>query len=109
MSLYAPDGSIYVTEVSGAAVTGLHSVDGAWNVVVDGGAPGLYHPCGALNVTTAAGTDPLPRYAPDGSLYIQESPYSLSGPQNITTGRVLLAHFINTDTDTFFSPTVAQV
>lgn len=109
MSLYAPNGAIYVTAVSGAAVTGLYSIDGAWNVVIDGAGSGLYHPCGALNVTTATGTSPLPRYAPDGSLYIQEAPYTLTGPVSINTGRVLLVHFINIDTDTFYTPTVAQV
>lgn len=107
--LYAPDGVIYVTAVSGATVTGLYSIDGALNVVVDGAGSGLYHPCGALNVTTATGTAPLPRYAPDGSLYVQVSPFTLTGPLRINKGRMLLVHLINSNINTFHTPTVTQI
>src|SRR5258705_12077968 len=58
--LYAANGTINVTVVSGASITGKYAVDGSWNVVqVFGGTfTGLNHPCGALNVFVTAASPP---------------------------------------------------
>lgn len=78
MALYATDGSIRVTEVSGSAITGAYAADGSWNVVESLGTTfvGTRHPCGALWVTLITSSSQKGIYAPDGSLYIQVSPFS---------------------------------
>ncbi len=71
MSLYATDGSLNVTVVTGSSYTGLYAADGSLNVTTAPGGSyvGAYHPCGALYVTVAPGTL-VPIRAPDGSLYV---------------------------------------
>lgn len=84
---YAVDGSINVSQISGASYSGLYAADGSYNVVIAPGGSyvGSYHPCGALYVTTA----PAPSVgaqtmrAPDGSLYVSQTPYT-NGAQRIT-------------------------
>lgn len=78
MALYAADGSIRVTEVTGLAITGAYAADGSWNVVPSLGTTfvGTRHPCGALWVTVITSSSQRGIYAPDGSLYIQVTPYS---------------------------------
>ena len=83
MALYAVDGSIHVTVVDGTTITGLYAADGSWNVVQDD-ASGAMHPCGALNVTVATGTDPVHRINVDGRLNVVETPYSPTGAQRVT-------------------------
>lgn len=78
--LYAADGSINVTVVSGSSLTGLYAADRSWNVVLASGSSyvGAVHPCGAYWVTVApSGTHPL--RAPDGSLYVSETPFTNGG------------------------------
>lgn len=80
MAHYANNGSHNITVVDGTQITGLYAPDGSWNVVVsDGVGPcGVYHPCGAFWVTVQ--TDgPKGLHAPDGSYYVQETPYTYSG------------------------------
>ena len=82
--LYAADGSINVTVVDGTAYTGLYAADGSWNVVkADGFHFGYFHPCGAMLVTVAT-SGPSSAHAPDGSLYVEETPYTYSGAMRVT-------------------------
>lgn len=52
MTFYAADGSMNVTVVSGAAITGVQAPDGSTNVVQVNGLSivGEQHPCGAYNI-----------------------------------------------------------
>lgn len=80
----AADGSLNITVVSGASYTGVMANDGSFNVVVATGSVyvGAYHPCGAWWVTVApSGIHSL--RAPDGSLYVSETPYTTGG-QRVT-------------------------
>lgn len=83
MSLYAANGSINVTVVSGSVYTGLYAADGSYNVVVSPGSSqvGLYAPCGAYYVTEAPANTIIGFYAPDGSRYIYTGTYTGSGQQ----------------------------
>ena len=75
MSLYDANGDINTTEVAGSAVTGLYAADGSLNIVTDDGTyTGLYHPCGALRVTTGSAS----MYAADGSFY-KTGPFFIRG------------------------------
>ena len=82
--LYAADGSYNVTVVSGSTYTGLYAADGSYNVVVSNSSvyAGLYNPCGAYNVlvvpTPPAGQE-NPIYAPNGSLYVSQTPFTNGG------------------------------
>lgn len=71
MALYANDGSINVTVVSGVTYTGIQAADGSLNVITAPGGSyvGAYHACGAAYVTVSPGTF-VPIRAPDGSLYV---------------------------------------
>lgn len=77
MALYAADGGINVTVVDGTAITGLYAADGSWNVVLSLNTipVGVHHPCGGYWVTV---TDSNSRgiYHADGSLFVNESPYT---------------------------------
>ena len=83
--IYAADGSINVTVVDGSTITGLYAPDGSWNVVVSDGVDyaGIYHPCGAYNVTVLT-EGPEGILATDGSLFVQEAPYTYSGGFRVT-------------------------
>lgn len=85
MGLYAADGSIRVTVVDGTVRTGLYAADGSWNVVLSDGVgfAGVYHPCGGYWVTVLT-SGPAGIYATDGSLYVQETPYTYSGGLRVT-------------------------
>jgi hypothetical protein len=64
-----------ITVVDGTTKTGLFASDGSYNVVDSAeaeGFVGVYHPCGALNVTF----ETLEAYAPNGSLG-----YPLAAPE----------------------------
>lgn len=69
--LYAADGSMNVTVVSGSTYTGIYAADGSRNVIKSPGGTyvGAYHPCGAWYVTTNT-SGFVPIRAPDGSLYV---------------------------------------
>lgn len=72
--LYASDGSINVTVVSGG-YTGLYGTDGSWNVIPNTSGYGLVDPpTGALRVTLVSGSQNS-IYAQDGSLNVSVSPY----------------------------------
>lgn len=74
------DGSLNVSVVSGSAYTGVMAADGSFNVVIATGSVyvGAYHPCGAWWVTVApSGVHSL--RAPDGSLYVSETPFTNGG------------------------------
>jgi hypothetical protein len=83
MPLYAADGSMNVTVVSGASYTGLYAPDGSINVIKAPGGTyvGAYHPCGAWWVNVAGspsvGANPLRNV--DGSLNVSEPPYTNGG------------------------------
>lgn len=80
MSRVASDGSINVTVVDGNTRVGNAAADGSLNVVVATGLAPVpaVHPCGAWNVTVAPHTL-HPIKAPDGSLYVSETPYTYPG------------------------------
>jgi hypothetical protein len=83
--LHAADGSINVTVVDGTSITGLYAADGSWNVVNVTGSTdweGVYHACGALNVTlVSSGLGQF--YAANGSINVSEDPYIL-GTMRVT-------------------------
>lgn len=83
MSLYAADGSMNITVVDGNTYTGIYAPNGSINAVVSDGSSyvGAYHPCGAWWVTVSSGENTIK--APDGSLYVQETPYTTGG-QRVT-------------------------
>lgn len=85
LGVYAADGSWNVSVVSGSTRTGIYAADGSLNVVLAPGSSyvGAYHPCGALWVTVSPGTF-VPVRAPDGSLYVQQSPYVNNSGQKVT-------------------------
>lgn len=79
MTTLAADGSYNVTVVDGEDLVGLFAIDGSMNVVISDEELGaIYHPSGAIRVTVA-GAGQVPYYAPDGSLYVTESPYETGG------------------------------
>ncbi len=80
MAAIAADGSLRITVVDGLTRTGAHAPDGSYNVVVSDGSAlvGAVHPCGAWWVTVAPSNTRKLR-APDGSLYVQETPYTTGG------------------------------
>lgn len=88
--LYAANGSINVTVVTGSVYTGLYAPDGSINVIASSGSiyVGAYHPCGAWWVTVSPGTL-IPLRAPDGSLYVTNAgmPSSNKGqPVTVVSG-----------------------
>lgn len=72
--LYAADGSINVTVVTGSTFTGLYAADGSWNVIASDSTYGIYHACGALRVTLVT-SNQLTDYAANGSLNVSITPY----------------------------------
>lgn len=62
------------TVVDGTTRTGIYAEDGSNNVVVaeDATLKGIYHPCGAFNVTSTSDENHK-AYADDGSYYIHEA------------------------------------
>ena len=88
-TLYADDGSIRVTVVSGYSITGLYAPDGSMNVIVSPGSGVLascYHPCGAMYVTLvpSAPSTPISYYAPDGSVNVTVMPLRIPGIPSVT-------------------------
>lgn len=84
MSRIAADGSTNVTVVDGSTYVGTTAPDGSLNVILADGTvrAGAIHNSGAWNVTVSDGSS-MSMKAPDGSLYIQESPYTSNG-QKVT-------------------------
>ena len=88
--LYAANGSMNVTVVSGSTNVGRYAADGSLNVIVSPGGSyvGSYHPCGAAYVTVSPGTL-VPVDAPDGSMYVTvaSAPSTNSGqPVTVVSG-----------------------
>lgn len=83
--VYAADGSLNVTVVSGSSLTGLYAANGSINVVkAVGTLPcGAYHPCGAWWVTPVT-SGVVGYYAADGSMNVAESPYTAHGAVRVT-------------------------
>lgn len=90
MALYATDGSINVTVVTGSTPVGAYAPDGSLNVILSNPSvvTGLYHASGAMYVTVAyegSSRSPLPAYAPNGSRYVSIAPFvALEGAMRIT-------------------------
>ncbi len=86
--LYASDGSFNGTIVDGLTYTGVYAADGSINMVDATGLVyvGAYHPCGAWWITQVPSNPPfeVPVRAPDGSLYINITPYPNVGGQKVT-------------------------
>ncbi len=83
MGLYASNGSINVTVVTGSSYVGMYAPDGSMNVTGSDGT-GLHHRCGALSVTSSLDGNVLTgRYAPDKSMYINSSGFN-NGSQYVT-------------------------
>jgi len=84
MPTHAADGSINISVVTGAAITGLTAADGSMNVVTS---PGTIvqqqHPCGARYVTNVAG-GVVGYYAANGSMNVAVSPYVATGAVRVT-------------------------
>lgn len=85
--LYATDGSLNVTVVSGATVTGRLAANGSLNVVSTGTTTGpvrsVNHACGAAWVKLD-NTGPNSANAADGSLNVTTSPYNGKGATRVT-------------------------
>ena len=83
--MVASDGSLNVTVVTGSSYSGVYAADGSINVIKSPGGTyvGAYHPCGAWYVTVSPGTS-VPIRAPDGSLYVQQSPGTHNEGQPVT-------------------------
>lgn len=94
--VYASDGSMNITVVSGTTLTGTYASDGSINVVVSTGLVfvGAYHPCGAWWVTVApSGVHGI--RAPDGSLYVSETPFTNDGQRvTVVSGSLSLDSFL---------------
>lgn len=86
--VYADDGSWRVTLVDGTAYSGRYAPDESIYLTPSTTAPddveGMDHPCGALIFTTAPDNANISRYATNGSLYVQVSPYTSTGAQRVT-------------------------
>lgn len=86
--LYANDGSINVTVVSGFQYVGRYASDGSLNVKLSDGASfvGQYHSSGAMNVTVISSTPttPTPWYNADGSTNICVSPNKFGDIMRVT-------------------------
>lgn len=80
--VYAVDGSLRVTVVTGSIYVGTYAPDGSLNVKVRSTETGYYHSSGAMLVTvrSVAGVG---IYASNGSLYVSTSPY-VYGSQRVT-------------------------
>lgn len=79
-----PDESINVTVVNGLTWVGRAAPDGSLNVIVPPATPwiGQAHPCGAATVTeTLADVNTIA--APNGSMYVSETPY-FKGSRRVT-------------------------
>lgn len=87
-SVYADDGSWRVTIVDGTTYSGRYSSDESIYITPSTTTPddveGMDHPCGALIFTTAPDNANISRYAANGSLYVQASPYTSTGAQRVT-------------------------
>lgn len=83
--VYAADGSLNITIVSGSSLTGLYAANGSLNVIkATGSTPcGAYHPCGAWWVTPVT-SGLCGYYAADGSMNVAESPYTAHGAVRVT-------------------------
>lgn len=85
-------GHVVVNIVNGSTFTGLKAADGSLNVFDATSATtpvGLYHPCGAMNITLVTGNSLTGRYAPNGSIYIVNDSteygiYHPCGAMNVT-------------------------
>lgn len=97
--VYAADGSLNVTVVSGSSFTGVYALDGSINVrkAPGGSFVGAYHPCGAWYVTLVT-SGPVGYYAADGSMNVQLSPYSASGAVRVTVVSGSLNPIVTTGT-----------
>lgn len=86
MTTLDDDGSMNVTIVDGTELVGLFATDGSMNVIQSDGSLGARtDPCGAMRVTVSDTTaNPSGSiHAPDGSLYVCETPFT-DGGQKIT-------------------------
>lgn len=85
--VYAADGSMNVTVVTGATITGLYAPNGSINVVESTGSNylGLHHPCGAWWVTLVS-SGQVSRMAPNGSLNVDTSPYNTNATRVTVVG-----------------------
>lgn len=65
--MYTAGGKIATTTVDGSARVNLYAADGTINIVLDNatGANSIYHPCGALRVSTTTSQN---YYHPSGSV-----------------------------------------
>jgi hypothetical protein len=84
MSLYAADGSLNITVVSGSTYVGRYAPDGSMNVVVSNGSTytGLHHPSGAMYVIDT--NSPITSIQhPSGAWYVSDSPYQ-TGANRVT-------------------------
>lgn len=80
IGVYASNGAMNVTVVSGLTLTGIYASDGSINVIESPGSSfvGAYHPCGAWYVTVVT-SGLVGHYAPDGSMNVAVSPFTASG------------------------------
>lgn len=83
--VYAADGSLNITIVSGSSLTGLYAADGSINVVISSGSSpvGAYHPCGAWYITRVT-SGVVGYYAANGSMNVVTSPYAATGAVRVT-------------------------
>ncbi len=75
-----------ISIVNGATLTGRTAANGSTYCVKSTGvAPlGSNHPCGALWITDATPGATVGAYAPNGSMYVCDSPYNPTGARRVT-------------------------
>lgn len=83
--VYAQDGSLRVTVVDGSSHVGMYASDGSINVKKSNGSSdrGFYHWASGAVLVTVRSSAGGGVYAPDGSLYVSESPF-VYGSQRVT-------------------------
>lgn len=87
MSIYDTSLALRVTVVDGSTFVGRYAPNGSLNVQeAPGTSPvGALAPCGALYVTVAL-SPPQSIYAPDGSIYVSETPSGGALHVEVTSG-----------------------
>lgn len=68
--------AVKITIVAGDEITGLYAADGSYNVVnvtAETDPQGVYHSCGAYNVSLVDGEGLVGVFAPNGSFNVIES------------------------------------
>ena len=103
MPLYAANGTINVTVVSGSSFVGAYAANGSKNIQLapESGFCGRVAPCGAEYAVNSP-EQQQGLYAPNGAIYITDNPNSTSGALHVTVVSGTLPVFIVNDSGALF-------